>query len=69
MKKSEDDVFLSDGEGYMVESTPYGKHLEASMETKQVRWLPQKRCDLVSFPFFAACHMCKSQGCESSQLQ
>jgi hypothetical protein len=36
MKKSEDDVFLSDGEGYMVHSTPYKHHLETSLETKQV---------------------------------
>lgn len=36
MKKSEDDVFLSDGEGYMVALTPYQKHLEGSSETTQV---------------------------------
>jgi hypothetical protein len=36
MKKSEDDVFLSDGEGYMVQWTPYAKHLETSLETKLV---------------------------------
>jgi hypothetical protein len=36
MKKSEDDVFLSDGEGYMVQSSPYQKHLNTSLETTQV---------------------------------
>lgn len=36
MKKSEDDVFLSDGEGYMVALTPYQEHLEGSSETTQV---------------------------------
>jgi hypothetical protein len=36
MKKSEDDVFLSDGEGYMVTSSPYQQHLHGSCETIQV---------------------------------
>jgi hypothetical protein len=36
MKKSEDDVFLSDGEGYMVQWEPYKQHLDASVEAKQV---------------------------------
>jgi hypothetical protein len=36
MKKSEDDVFLSDGEGYMVQWAPYKQHLDSSIETKQV---------------------------------
>lgn len=36
MKKSEDDVFLSDGEGYMVALGPYRAHLEGSSETTQV---------------------------------
>jgi hypothetical protein len=36
MKKSEDDVFLSDGEGYMVQSAPYQEHLNISVETSQV---------------------------------
>jgi hypothetical protein len=36
MKKSEDDVFLSDGEGYMVQSAPYQEHLNTSVETTQV---------------------------------
>jgi hypothetical protein len=36
MKKSEDDVFLNDGEGYMVALTPYQEHLEGSSETTQV---------------------------------
>jgi hypothetical protein len=36
MKKSEDDVFLSDGEGYMVKLLPYKEHLNSSLETTQV---------------------------------
>jgi hypothetical protein len=36
MKKSEDDVFLSDGEGYMVQLAPYQEHLNTSIETSQV---------------------------------
>lgn len=36
MKKSENDVFLSDGEGYMVQWLPYQHHLGASLETNQV---------------------------------
>jgi hypothetical protein len=36
MKKSEDDVFLSDGEGYMVQMLPYQEHLKTSIETTQV---------------------------------
>jgi hypothetical protein len=36
MKKSEDDVFLSDGEGYMVQLSPYQEHLNTSLETSQV---------------------------------
>jgi hypothetical protein len=36
MKKSEDDVFLSDGEGYMVQLAPYQEHLNTSVETSQV---------------------------------
>jgi hypothetical protein len=36
MKKGEDDVFLSDGEGYMVAFTPYQKHLDGSSQTTQV---------------------------------
>jgi hypothetical protein len=36
MKKSEDDVFLSDGEGYMVALQPYQQHLQGSSETPQV---------------------------------
>jgi hypothetical protein len=35
MKKSEDDVFLSDGEGYMVQSGPYKEHLDSLVETTQ----------------------------------
>jgi hypothetical protein len=36
MKKSEDDVFLSDGEGYMVSFAPYQEHLDGSSQTTQV---------------------------------
>jgi hypothetical protein len=36
MKKSEDDVFLNDGEGYMAQLLPYQKHVESSLETYQV---------------------------------
>jgi hypothetical protein len=36
MKSDADDVFLNDGEGYMVEWIPYKQHLEDSIETKQV---------------------------------
>jgi hypothetical protein len=36
MKKGENDVLLSDGEGYMVQSLPYQEHLTSSLETPQV---------------------------------
>jgi hypothetical protein len=36
MKKSTDDVFLSDGEGYMVEWHAYKDHLDSSIQEKQV---------------------------------
>jgi hypothetical protein len=36
MKKDADDVFLSDGEGYMVQWMPYKQHLDASIEGKHV---------------------------------
>lgn len=36
MKKPEGDVFLNDGKGYMVEWAPYKRHLDDSIESKQV---------------------------------
>jgi hypothetical protein len=36
MKADSDDVFLNDGEGYMVEWPPYKKHLDESVELTQV---------------------------------
>jgi hypothetical protein len=39
MKKSEDDVFLNDGEGYMVQLSPYQRHLETFVETNRVNAL------------------------------
>jgi len=32
----ENDVFLSDGRGFMVEDKPYQAHIAASIEVKQV---------------------------------
>jgi hypothetical protein len=36
MKQPQQDVFLNDGCGYMVESLSYKQHLQDSMETTQV---------------------------------
>ena len=36
MKRPKDDVWLSDGEGYMVEHEPYQDHLTKTIEAKQV---------------------------------
>ena len=40
MKRDSDDVFLNDGEGYMVQWMPYRQHLEESIETRQVISIP-----------------------------
>jgi hypothetical protein len=36
MRRPEDDVWLTNGEGYMVEDSRYKKHLAVSKEPKQV---------------------------------
>jgi hypothetical protein len=36
MRRPEDDVALTNGEGYMVEDTRYRKHIAVSKEPKQV---------------------------------
>jgi hypothetical protein len=36
-KKPEEDVYLSDGRGYMVEDAVYQEHIKASIEIKQVQ--------------------------------
>jgi len=36
MNKPELDVFLSDGNGYMVSESPYQKHLMQSLDSKEV---------------------------------
>jgi hypothetical protein len=57
MKKSEDDVFLSDGEGYMVQLLPYQAHLNTSIETNQVRLWQDL---LISCSYdVSACHLCQ----------
>jgi hypothetical protein len=40
MKRPMDDVWLSDGEGYLVEERPYIKHLKETLEIKQVKYQP-----------------------------
>lgn len=57
MKKSEDDVFLSDGEGYMVQMLPYQEHLKTSIETTQV--CLSQICYLYILNMFLACYMCQ----------
>ena len=50
MKKSEDDIFLSDGEGYMVALAPYQDHLDGSSETVQVPHIavhPSRHCSSI----------------------
>jgi hypothetical protein len=66
MKKGENDVFLSDGEGYMVQSLPYQEHLTSSLETPQVY-----PCWIYTFYLImlSACHMCQPQSCESGKLK
>jgi hypothetical protein len=61
MKKSEDDVFLNDGEGYMVQLAPYQQHLETSVETNQVSALCI--CSVHELMILSACHVCQPQGC------
>jgi len=36
MRRPEDDVWLTNGEGYLVEDSRYEKHLGVSKEPKQV---------------------------------
>jgi hypothetical protein len=38
MKKPKDDVWLSDGEGYVVGEGPYSQHLKDTVEMKQVKF-------------------------------
>lgn len=64
MKKSEDDVFLSDGEGYMVSWTPYQEHLEGSSETTQVVYTsihPSSDCLLIQQRATCANHKAVNQ--------
>jgi hypothetical protein len=37
MKRAEDDVWLSNGEAYMVENVKYNEHLKASLDGREVR--------------------------------
>jgi hypothetical protein len=37
MKRPEDDVRLTNGEGYMVQEGPYRQHLKDAPEVKEVR--------------------------------
>jgi hypothetical protein len=61
MKNSKDDVFLSDGEGYMVEMSPYQEHLDMSLETTQV-CLWQDLLIQCSH-YVTVCHLCQPQSC------
>jgi hypothetical protein len=63
MKNSGDDVFLSDGEGYMVQWAPYKQHLDSSLETKQVCSCSCHSHNFLRLTMSSACHMCKSQSC------
>jgi hypothetical protein len=63
MKNSGHDVFLSDGEGYMVQWVPYKQHLDSSLETKQVCPFCCHRTQISWINMSSACHMCKSQSC------
>ena len=42
-KRAEDDVFLSDGRGFMVGRERFQRHLETAIEPKQVTFLSQIR--------------------------
>ena len=68
MKKDADDVFLNDGEGYMVEWMPYIQHLEGSIETKQVIPLPYSSLKILIL-LISDNNLCQSQGCHSSQCK
>ena len=37
MKRAEDDVWLSNGEAYMVENVKYSEHLKTSLDGREVR--------------------------------
>ena len=47
MKQPGQDVFLNDGCGYLVESSPYKKHLQDSTEPAQVSSSPQCMVHLI----------------------
>ena len=55
MKKPEDDVHLTDGDGFLVNESLYQEHLKAAVEIKQVSW---KRPGVIFYSFWQprTCH-------------
>lgn len=52
MRNPDDDVALTDGEGYMTKQEPYDKHLRDTKEVKQVHFIAHLR--LLQYPLIQA---------------
>lgn len=67
MKKPQDDVAFTDGEGYMVQDAPYRQHLKETLEAPAVHFMPFSRSNEVtllcveisSLPETSCCTRCK----------
>jgi hypothetical protein len=65
MKNPENDVYLSDGEAFMVQKTHFDYHLQLATDTKEVHLIFVSICmtntGLIGF------NMLQPQGCESGK--